>query len=156
MNHLLAIKQTEDQIKSNEMTSHLFVMSILNMDSSLLKTLLMEHGRYLGCKKYWETLHYFRMLFDKASSKNVSVGLKKGISLDYYPGAEYYEFRYRFLSDDCAYEDEYEQYLADNDPNNTEFVRRFVLTYENGKIKDIRIPTKIWEGNVYLKYQQQN
>lgn len=150
MKLLLAERQTPEQVKSNDTLANLFVMAIMNMDFQMLSSLLDQKRNYLGGRNYWETSHYFKSLFDKTMGENINIGLQRGISLDYYPGAEYFEFRFRFL-DDFYDLDDPTYYSSELKPEDCAFICRFVLAYKDGKIIDIREPKRVLENNKFKK-----
>jgi hypothetical protein len=150
MKLLLAEKQTPEQVKSNDAAANLFVMAIMNMDLQMLSSLLDPKRRYLGGRNHWQTSHFFKSLFDKAIGKNTNIGFHRGHSLDYYPGALYFEFRFSFF-DEAIDMDELNYDTSELKPEDCAFICRFVLAYKDGKIIDIREPKEVLENNKLQK-----
>lgn len=139
----LALKQTNDEMRANQSVSELFIMAVMNMDEKMIKSLLIPNRRYLGNLNVWETTYWFKKKFELALGENLRINFTKGISLDYYPGAEYYEFRFVFLDPFMDLEDPEYNFAEVDQPSTYDFRIRVVLSYENGKIADIRIPMAV-------------
>jgi hypothetical protein len=142
----LALKQTIDEMKANQAISELFIMAVMNMDEKMIKSLLMPNRRYLGKLNIWETAYWFKQKFALAQGENLRINFTKGISLDYYPGAEYYEFRFVFLDPFIDLEDPDYNFGEVDHSSKCNFKIRLVLSFENGKIEDMRIPKAIQDG----------
>jgi hypothetical protein len=157
MKVLLAKKQTEEQIKSNEYVKFQFVMAMMNMDERMIGTLLKENGVFFGNKNNWQTLHWFKKQFKGLNNTFFNSRLKEGLSLDVYPGSIMFEFKYSALNtdnfDDDPFSVEYQEALFNSKDAIT---ITLVLLFENGKITDIRIPKRIIELSKLKQLQTEN
>ncbi len=158
MKTLLANKQTDDQKRSNEFARYQFIMAMMNMDEKILIPLLKKDGKFLGHLNNWQFLNWLRRHFKRINPHAFHSKFEEGISLDYYPGSEMFEFSFApmednsdnrlFFNEDDAEEDVFKNKMA--------FQIKLVLLFENGKIADIRVPKKIASLEITKKYQQEN
>lgn len=145
MKILLSSKQPADQLILNEYISNQFIMAVMNLDQSIIKSLLSPHRKFLGRLNSWETMYWFRKKFELTKGESFRISFRKGISLDYYPGSEYFEFRFVFLDEFRDFENTFEEVEEATDREKFDFNIRVVPIFENGKIVDLRVPKRILE-----------
>ncbi len=145
MKILLSSKQTADQLILNEYISNQFIMAVMNLDENIIKSLLAPNRKFLGRLNSWETMYWFKKKFELTKGENFRISLRRGVSMDYYPGSEYFEFRFVFLDEFHDFEDSFEQFEEAPAREKFDFKIRVVPIFENGKIVDIREPRKIVE-----------
>ena len=143
MKELLAKKQSADQKKSNDFARYNFILAMMNMDEKMVGPLLKENSKFLGYMNNWQLLHWLKNQFDTLNTRMFHSKFEEGISLDYYPGSEMYEFSYAPMSnsenDIFQTHDEYQNSIFKDDIT---LKIKLVLLFENGKIADIRVPKK--------------
>ena len=142
MKTLLANKQTEDQRRSNEYARFQFVMAMMNLDENSVGLLLKKDSVFLGHLNNWQFVYWLKKQFSKLDPNMFHSKYIEGISLDFFPGSDVFEFLY-------APQPEGETYDAFSDQayneekifnNKHSFKIKLVLLLENGKIADARIP----------------
>jgi hypothetical protein len=158
MKTLLANKQTEEQKQTNSFVRYQFIMAMMNMDVRMMGTLLNKDFKYLGNKNNWQLLHWLKGKFSSLNPLMFHSKLKEGISLDYYPGAETFEFTYAPMEDNNFGESYFYDEMNENDvfANKNAFTINLVLLFEDGKILDIRVPKKAVSKEIIKKYQDEN
>ncbi len=158
MKTLLANKQTEEQKQTNGFVRYQFIMAMMNMDDRMMGTLLNRDFKYLGNKNNWQLLNWLKGKFSTLNPLLFHSRLKEGISLDYYPGAEVFEFTYAPMEGNNNYEDYLYEDMNEKDifANKHAFTIKVVLLFEDGKIIDLRVSNKsICKENI-KKYQDEN
>ena len=157
MKELLAKKQSADQKKSNDFARYNFILAMMNMDEKMLGPLLKENSKFLGYMNNWQLLHWLKNQFDTLNTRMFHSKFEEGISLDYYPGSEMYEFSYAPMSnsenDNFQTHDEYQNSIF---KDNITLKIKLVLLFENGKIVDIRVPTNYTSLKQINKFQIEN
>jgi hypothetical protein len=105
----------------------------------------------------WQLLHWLKNQFDTLNTRMFHSKFEEGISLDYYPGSEMYEFSYATMSnsenDIFQTHDEYQNSIFKDDIT---LKIKLVLLFENGKICDIRIPNRVASVEKITKFQNEN
>jgi hypothetical protein len=157
MKELLAKKQSADQKKSNDFARYNFILAMMNMDEKMVGPLLKENSKFLGYMNNWQLLHWLKNQFDTLNTRMFHSKFEEGISLDYYPGSEMYEFSYAPMSnsenDIFQTYDEYQDSIFKNDIT---LKIKLVLLFENGKICDMRIPNRVASVEKITKFQNDN
>ena len=157
MKELLAKKQSADQKKSNDVARYNFILAMMNMDEKMVGPLLKENSKFLGYMNNWQLLHWLKNQVDTLNTRMFHSKFEEGISLDYYPGSEMYEFSYAPMSngnnDNFQTHDEYQDSIFKNDIT---IKIKLVLLFENGKISDIRVPNRVASIEKITKFQIEN
>jgi hypothetical protein len=153
----IANKQNSEQKKSNDFARYNFILAMMNMDEKMVGPLLKENSNFLGYMNNWQLLHWLKNQFDKLNTRMFHSKFVEGISLDYYPGSEMYEFYYAPMSignnDNFESYEEYQNSIFKDD----KIIKiKLVLLFENGKITDMRVPNKIAYGDKIKKLQLEN
>ena len=158
MKILLASKQTDEQIKSNEQVKFQFVMAMMSMDERMIGSLLKENGLYLGNKNNWQVLHWLKTQFKGLPNTFFHSRFKEGLSLDIYPGSSLFEFKFAPFDNELMDEEEqFEEGHHDKLFNSNKAITiTLVVLFENGKIADIRNPGRMIELNNLKQLQAQN
>jgi hypothetical protein len=133
-------------------------MAMMNLDESMIGSLLKEDCKFLGYMNNWQLLHWFRCQFNKLNSKGFHSKITFGISLDNYPGSDMLEFSYAPISENCKSVLDYNRESNDEDTFKSEkaFKIKLVLIYENGKIADIREAKKVASTENTKIFQNEN
>lgn len=158
LNIILSPKPTEDQRKANEHIRYLFIMAMMNMDEKMLLNLLAKDGLFFGNKNCWQAAHWFRAKFNNFDRFAYNAHLNLGISNEFYPGAEVFEFIYS----DADFSEEDNNLFTGlpedekKDLNKRESVIRIVLQFGERKIKGIRIIKSMLTNQLNEKYQLNN
>jgi hypothetical protein len=155
MKILLEKNMIQNKKRSNEFARYQFIMAMMNMDEKILIPLLKKDGKFLGHLNNWQFLNWLRRHFKRLNPHAFHSKFEEGISLDYYPGSEMFEFSYAPMegSNFFAYDEQDEAAVFNN---KMAFSIKLVLLFENGKIADIRVPNKIASLDSTKKYQQEN
>jgi hypothetical protein len=142
MKELIANKQTDEQKRSNEYARYQFIMAMMNMDEKMLIPWLKKEGKFLGHLNTWQFLNWLRKQFTTLNPNMFHSKFKEGISLDYYPGSDMFEFSYAPMENNnfFTYEEQDEEAIFNS---KMAFSIKLVLLFENGKIADIRVPKKM-------------
>lgn len=152
MKTLLANKQTEEQIQANENARHIFILAMMNLDEKAIFSLLNKNSFFLRTKNNWQFIHFLKEQFKVLMENGFHSKFIEGISLDYYPGSETLSFYYYPMQNNEDF---------DSDPfinmNNDKIrIFNFVLSYNNGKIIDIKQPKRIILHSLIAKLKQEN
>jgi len=157
MKELLAKKQSLDQKKSNDFARYNFILAMMNMDEKMVGPLIKENSKFFGYMNNWQLLHWLKNQFDTLNTRMFHSKFEEGISMDYYPGSEMYEFSYAPMSngsnDNFQTYDEYQDSIFKNDIT---LKIKLVLLFENGKICDLRIPNRVASVEKITKLQNEN
>lgn len=105
MKPLLAHKQTEEQKRSNDYARFQFIMAMMNLDFMMVRSLLKKDCKFLGNMNNWQLPHLLKSQFSKLNPHMFHFKFKEGVSLNYYPGSDIFEFSYAPMEDN-----------SDNDP----------------------------------------
>jgi hypothetical protein len=156
MKTLLANKQTEEQKQTNSFVRYQFIMAMMNMDERMIEQLLKKDAIFLGKLNNWQLLYWLKKQFAKLKTQMFHSKIQEGISLDYYPGAEIFEFSYAPMDDNNG--EFFDEGLDEKDifEGKTVLRLKLVLLFENGKISDIRIPKNTICSERIKKYQHEN
>ncbi len=158
MKTLLANKQTDEQKRSNEYARYQFIMAMMNMDERMIGVLLKKDCKFLGNMNNWQLLHWLKSQFIKLNPHMFHSKFKEGVSLDYYPGSDIFEFSYAPMEDtsgnDLFFNEEQDEQAIFN--SKMAFQIKLVLLFENGKIADIRVPKKVACLEKTKKFQNEN
>jgi hypothetical protein len=155
MNTFLTVKQTEEDIQSNNNVKFNFIYSVINLDEMSVANLLDNKSRYLDNLNKMQTVYWFKKQFSKIP-KEYSVDLVEGISIDIYPGAEVLEFNFEQDSDHSF---DYSLDDLENKPtniNSKSLKLILVLCYNQGYIIDIKIPKRFIEKDNLEKIRSEN
>ncbi len=157
MKQLLAKKQNSEQKKSNDFARYNFILAMMNMDEKMLGPLLKKDSKFMGYMNNWQFLHWLRNHFEKLNTRMFHSKFSEGISLDYYPGSETFEFSYAPMSNNENESFEtHEEYQNSIFKDDITIKIKLVLLFENGKIADIRIPRKHANMEGISKFQIEN
>jgi hypothetical protein len=158
MKTLIANKQTDDQKRSNEFARYQFIMAMMNMDEKTLIPLLKKDGKFLGHLNTWQFLNWLRNQFNTLNPIMFHSKFKEGISLDYYPGSDMFEFSYAPMGEnsdnDLFFNEEQDEQAIFN--SKMAFKIKLVLLFENGKIADVRVPIRTACFEKTKKFQNEN
>lgn len=155
MKTLLANKQTEEQKKANDNVRHLFIMSMMNLDEKAIFSLLNKNSLFLGNKNNWQFTYWLSKQFDSFKSFGFHSRFSEGISLGQYPGAETLNFFFCPMEkSENIFDEEYNPFADLNNKKITKF--SFVLNFDNGKIRDIRLVYRSIDNEQIKKYQIEN
>jgi hypothetical protein len=145
MKTLIANKQTDEQKRSNEFARYQFIMAMMNMDEKTLIPLLKKDGKFLGHLNTWQFLNWLRNQFNTLNPIMFHSKFKEGVSLDYYPGSDIFEFSYAPMGDNSDNDPFFNEEQDEESIFNSKMVFqiKLVLLFENGKIADIRVPKKV-------------
>ena len=158
MENLLAKKQTEEQIRSNDQARFQFVLSMMNMDVQTISPLLKKDGVFFGKLNRWQMLQWLNKQFKKLNADMFQAFHTEGISLGFFPGSVVFHFKYvpmdminlgEFLS-------EMEGSMGMSSNENDAVILRLVVLFEDGKIADIRRAHLMVKQEELGKLQQQN
>ncbi|MBK6834224.1 MAG: hypothetical protein IPG89_08130 [Bacteroidetes bacterium] len=100
-------KQTEDQKYLNDIVRFQFIMAVMNRDTKNMNILLHHNKRFSGFHNHWKFLHWLDSQFMRINTPFFHSNYKKGVSLDFNPGAEMLEFIFMTLSDEDMGEDDF-------------------------------------------------
>ncbi len=157
MKKLLAIKQTEGQRDSNQTTRFQFIMAMLSLDEKHIFQLLKPNSLFLGNKNNWQFTHWLSQQFSTYKGSGFHSNFKEGISLDYYPGSETIEFEFALMiNNDFMCEDPFDEKNQKNRAINGYKKIRLVLSFEDGKISDIRIPKFFFKNDNINRLKAEN
>lgn len=157
MKKLLAIKQTEGQKDSNQSTRFQFIMAMMSLDEKHIFQLLKPNSLFLGNKNNWQFTHWLQQQFLPLKCQGFHSKYTEGISLDYYPGSETIEFEFALMiGDDFLSEDPFLENNQSDMSNNAYTKLRFVLSFEDGKISDIRIPNVFFKNDRINRLKAEN
>lgn len=155
MKTLLANKQTEEQKKANDNVRYLFIMAMMNLDEKAIFSLLNKNSLFLGNKNNWQFTNWLSKQFDSFKSFGFHSRFSEGISLEQYPGSETLNFFFSPMEKSENFFDE--EYNPFADLNNEKIIKlSFVLNFDNGKIKDIRLVFRSVNNEQIKKYQLEN
>ena len=158
MKELIANKQTDEQKRSNEYARYQFIMAMMNMDEKTLIPLLKKDGKFLGHLNTWQFLNWLRNQFNTLNPIMFHSKFKEGISLDYYPGSDMFEFSYAPMGEnsdnDLFFNEEQDDQAIFN--SKMAFKIKLVLLFENGKIADVRVPIRTACFEKTKKFQNEN
>jgi hypothetical protein len=145
MKTLIANKQTDEQKRANEFARYQFIMAMMNMDEKTLIPLLKKDGKFLGHLNTWQFLNWLRNQFNTLNPIMFHSKFKEGVSLDYYPGSDIFEFSYAPMGDNSDNDPFFNEEQDEESIFNSKMVFqiKLVLLFENGKIADIRVPKKV-------------
>jgi hypothetical protein len=152
MKTLLANKQTEEQIKANENARYLFIMAMMNLDEKAIFCLLNKSSFFLGNKNNWQFIHWLKGQFKGLMDCGFHSKFSEGISLDYYPGSETLSFFYYPMQNNENFETDP---FADFNDDQIRALR-FVLSYNNGKIIDIKQSKRTIIHDLINKFKIEN
>lgn len=157
MKELLAKKQNSEQKKSNDFARYNFILAMMNMDEKMLGPLLKKDSKFMGYMNNWQFLHWLRNQFKKLDTRMFQSKFSEGISLDYYPGSEMFEFSYAPMrnSEGESFQT-HEEYQNSVFKDDVTIKIKLVLLFENGKIADVRVPKKFATNEVISKFQNEN
>jgi hypothetical protein len=158
METLIFNKQTEEQILSNEMARYQFIMAMMNMDIKMIVPLLNLENKFLGYMNSWQLHKWFQNQFGIMNPLMFQSRFKEGISLDYYPGSDYFEFYYAPIDDNfeeslSLTEEQIDEVVFNN---KLAITIKLVLLFKNGKVADIRIPKNVAYIEEKKKFQLEN
>lgn len=150
----LAIKQTDEQRRSNDYTRFQFVMAMMNADYITIKSLLKEDARFLGWMNDWQFCNWLKGQFKEIGSEAFHSRFREQICLDIYPGADMFYFEYakhREIDSIFGIEENSDPFNENNTVKIT-----LVLVFEDGKISDVRMPKRGIDVTLIKKYQLEN
>jgi hypothetical protein len=158
MKTLLANKQTLEEKQANDFARYQFIIAMASIDERMVGSLLNKNSKFLGNLNNWQFIHWLKSQFAKLNPSMFHSKFKEGISLDYYPGSDIFEFSY------APYEESIDDHSFSSDDQYDEavfksknaFKIRLVLLFENGKIADIRVPSRVACLVKIKKFQQLN
>jgi len=158
MKVLLANKQTDEQLKTNEQVKFQFVMAMMSMDERMIGSLLKENGLFFGNKNNWQVLHWLKTKFKGLNISFFHSRFKESLSLDVYPGSSLFEFKFApfdngLLDEEDPFDEGYHNKLFNS---KNVITITLVVLFENGKIADIRNPGRLIELNNLKQLQAQN
>ncbi len=158
MKTLLANKQTEEQKRSNQYARYQFIMGMMNMDEAMINLLLKKDCKFLGYMNKWQFIHWLKSKFSTLNPHLFHSKYTEGISIDYYPGCDMFEFLYAPLEGDVntclSYAEDLDEEAIFNSIKAVSI--KLVLLFENGKITDVRIPKKTICKEKTKKFQVEN
>ncbi len=155
MNTFLSIKQTEEDIRSNDNVRFNFILSVMNLDERSISHLLDNKYKYLDNLNKWQTVYWLKKQFSTIP-KEYTVDLVEGISIDIYPGAEVLEFNFK-QDRDNSFDYSLEDLVNDTAKKNIKSLKlRLVLCYNQGHIIDIKIPKRFIEKDKLEKIRNEN
>jgi hypothetical protein len=138
---LLAIRQSDEQKRSNEYARHQFIMAMMNLDEGTIANLLKEECKFLGNLNNWQFIFWLKKQFSVLDPSFFHSKHNEGISLDFYPGSYMYEFSYAPAVEGESNDPFSESYNDENIyKSKNAFIIKLTLLFENGKIVDVRIP----------------
>ncbi len=132
MQHLLAQKQSNNEKRLNENARSNFLVAMLSADHQMIGDYLMDNTLYMGKYNKHRMQHWFKKLFAPFYFKEWNSDYEIGISLDFFPGSEMFEFKYALNEPDF-------HPLIPQAPIKYELILHLTLAYDKGKIKDIRV-----------------
>ena len=151
MKTLLARKQTDEQRTLNDLARYQFIMAMMNMDESMLIPYLNDSFCFLGYLNKWQLMNYLRKQFNRIQPCLFQSRLREGISLDIYAGSDAFEVSYAPVTNNDMTSCDEEFFN-----NEKSFILTLVVIFEDGKIKDIRIPKKIALKKQTVRFQNEN
>jgi hypothetical protein len=140
----------ERQIRKNEDLLNDFQFAFLTQSIKRISTLLDPKGTFFGKANihFGKSKIHQLLQFDDFEERHFSHMCSRGFSLDDEPGQTVLEFRFPVLDETnfSAYEMDRDHFGEDPDPAFNEIVLRFAFTLKNGKIHQIRIPSKVTQS----------
>lgn len=155
MKATLSPAQTTEQLQVNEQLRFNFILAVTGMDERLLLPLLKEDGIFMSKLNRWQMMKWFRSIFAKVTFQMFNVEHHSGISLEEYPGAEVHEFVFQ----EMLFPEESEDGIflpPSSASSEDQVIIRLVLTYDSGKIADIRRVHKFLPLEQIKKMQKDN
>ena len=144
------LQTDEQQIRKNEDLLNDFQFSFLIQNIKRIADLLDPKGKFFGREniQYGKSKLYQLMLHDGKEERCFSQMCSRGFSLDEQPGQTVLEFRFPILEEEnfSAFELHRDRFGEAPNPEFDEIVLRFALVLKDGKISEIRIPSKVTQS----------
>ncbi|MCF8201587.1 MAG: hypothetical protein K9J18_00750 [Crocinitomicaceae bacterium] len=141
------LQTDEQQIRKNEDLLNDFQFAFLIQNIKRITALLDPKGKFFGKQNihFGKSKLYQLMQHDGKEERCFAQMCSRGFSLDEQPGQTVLEFRFPILEEEnfSAFELHRDRFGEAPDPKLDEIVLRFALVLKDGKISEIRIPSKV-------------